>query len=41
MPAQVSAVVQGKSRFLAPATENDIKLICMKAVTKGKQTWCL
>ena len=39
MPAQVSAVVQHESRSLAPATEDDIKLISsMKVLTKGRET---
>ena len=40
MPAQVSAVIQRESRSLAPATEDDIKLISsMKALTKGRETF--
>ena len=40
MPAQASAVVQRESRSLAPATEDDIKLISsMKALTKGRKTF--
>ena len=40
MPAEVSAFVQRASRLLAPATEDDIKLISsMKALTKGTKTF--
>ena len=40
MPAQVSADVQCESRYLACATEDDIKLISsMKALTKGRETF--
>ena len=40
MLAQVSAVVQGESRSLAPATEDDIKFISsMKALAKGREAF--
>ena len=38
MPPQVSVVAQHESRSLAPATEDDTKLISsMKALTKGRE----
>ena len=40
MPAEVSTFVQHESRLLAPATEDDIRLISsMKALTKGTETF--
>ena len=40
MLAQVSAVAQSESRSLAPATEDDIRLISsIKALTKGRETF--
>ena len=40
MPPQVSVVVERESRSLAPATEDDIKVISsMKALTKDRETF--